>query len=482
MKEQDLIRALSALPQDLLDELDEWQKSGAPLTGTEQETDTPARTGKPVITQRRKQKMKHQSEKMPVRLRAWTAGIAAAVVICSAIAIPVGREAVRRAGYTDSIVQSAAEPAVNTVQHDPVPLGNGGYYYAGSDKTDIAVPEEGAVQVLRCMEDMQPFLSLIERKEYLSSMQYQTHKQLNEETFEASDVLYFAMKDNQIPHNSYSYHFTGGSIEGDGSLTLHFSALILDDRPENYDMYSVRAENLYYFYEVPKNSLPDISKVSVTFTESCIGELPEDVKSDWNQIIPQEPSEQRIINVLTDYLQNTQKYQDWMNSIPEQLYITWNAVQPENSTLTIENPDKEDHTPENAFYAWYWDGYCGDDIPLEGKTAAVIRTAADGKPYLTGSGQQDQTNLATILSEAWLETGAPADEAYTDPVSGAVTGHDGEPHDVIFIGIPANALPKNTVRADYHNGTVTPSGKLHLDLSLLTVTDETAAVLPAERF
>ena len=114
MRGQDLMQILSALPQDMLDELDEWQKSGAPLTGEKPENAAPARTEKPVVTQRRNSNMKPKAANAPARLRAWTAGIAAAVVICAAVAVPVGKEAVRRAqqnnaGYAESEGQPVAE-------------------------------------------------------------------------------------------------------------------------------------------------------------------------------------------------------------------------------------------------------------------------------------------------------------------------------------------------------------------------------------
>ena len=274
MKEQDLIHALSNLPQDLLDELDEWQKSGAPLTDTNSKNDSPARTKRPVITQRRNNHMKQKTEKSPMRLRAWTAGIAAAVVICSAVAIPVGKEAIRRSGQNS----------------------------AGYAESETVEPVENT-----------------------------SDEKAAEEEF-----------------------------------------------------------------------------------------------------------------------------------------------------LTAGQPGDAEQVPENAFYAWYWTGYRGDDISLEGRTIAVIRTAADCKPYLTGSGQQDETTLEAVLSADWLEQAYPENEAITDPVSGGQIYSDGQPHDVIFIGIPENELPHNTVRLVYHNGTLTPSGKLHIDISILTVTDEIAAALPAD--
>ena len=58
MKPQDFMDALGGIPQERLDALAKWQKSGTPLTGAEPETDNPARTGKLVITQKRNRTMK----------------------------------------------------------------------------------------------------------------------------------------------------------------------------------------------------------------------------------------------------------------------------------------------------------------------------------------------------------------------------------------------------------------------------------------
>lgn len=154
------------------------------------------------------------------------------------------------------------------------------------------------------------------------------------------------------------------------------------------------------------------------------------------------------------------------------------AVGQKNQMQVGTSLSEQSAASTEQFTAWYWTKYRGDDIALpDGKTVAVIRSASDGVSYLTQSGQQDQTELATYLSAEWLETGS---EEFTDPVSNSVISTEGEAHDVIFIGIPAGEIPKNTLRWDYHNGTVTPSGKLHLDFNALTIEDAANEMLPED--
>ena len=489
MKEQDLIQALGSLPQDMLDELDEWQKSGAPLTGAEPENNAPARTVKPVITQRRNRTMKQKTEKTPARLRAWTAGIAAAVVLCMAAAVPVGREAVRRAqqsnaGFAESEGQSVAELAEQAAQHDPVPLLEELICFGGNDTESPAVPDEGDVKVLRSMADLQPLIDETDRGYMeMEAAEWYSQYGMNEALFETNDVLYFAFKDWQLPEHYYNFEFTGGSITAADSLTLNFSAFILDDPPVDFIRCVNTCSNYYYFYTVPKDSLPDISNVHVDFAETHYGDLPDNVLLSFEESSHDDLISVKGLHNIKEYLDTTQEYPAWVNSIPAQLSITWDyaePAQPEKEILTAEQPDNS-QSPDDAFYAWFWTGYSGNDIPLDGITVDVIRTAADGKPYLTGSGQQDQSTLATVLSEEWLEQAYPESEAITDPVSGRQINSDGQPHDVIFIGIPADALPRNAVTQNYHSGTLTPSGKLHIDITALTLLDEAMPLLPEER-
>lgn len=545
MKEQDLIQALGSLPQDMLDELDEWQKSGTPLTGAEPETDAPARTGEPVITQRRNQTMKQKTEKAPARLRAWTAGIAAAVVLCTAVAVPVGREAVRRAqqsnaGYAESetaepvtevsaekvivpdgctffhcvnkddlggifdglspdtklyqyiseawnqspvmtasffepgsvsqfsydgydiyfiglpmqevpddmrdigflggtLTQSGklhlnigaltdaeysdpyavtdrqqykkfdtallfavpegtlpeiaevsgayveypladlltdapadenergiwysqlieknlwidtangepgirliadepaeetltadADPQPDTVPESPVPLLEELICFGGNDTESPAVPDEGTAKVLRSMNDLQPLIDETDRG-YMEMEAAEWYSQfgINEELFETNDVLYFAFKDlKQLPENYYNFEFTGGSITAAGSLTLNFSAFILDDPPVDFIRHFNTCSNYYYFYTVPKDSLPEIGNTQVKFAETHYAEeLPDNVLTAWNDsMVNPDASEQSGLHSLKEYLDSTQEYPAWVNSIPEQPCITWESA------------------------------------------------------------------------------------------------------------------------------------------------------------
>ncbi|MCR4759621.1 MAG: hypothetical protein K5705_05035, partial [Oscillospiraceae bacterium] len=375
MKEQDLIHALSNLPQDLLDELDEWQKSGAPLTGKDADGDSPVRTDKPVLTRRRNIEMKQRKDKRTVRPWAWTAGIAAAVVLCTAVAVPVGKEAIRRTnqkntGYTESEAQPAAGVSENAAQQKQVPLIQHIFDFGGNDENSPAVSENGVVRVLRSMNDWQQLAA----DTNLSSDSQNRMSILSEDTFTEYDVLYFAYKGQQLPANYLRYfdeEFTGASLSADGTLTVRYSAFLLTDPQTDFLRKAHLSENYGFFYTVPKNELPDISggKVSVEYTETYYDEkLPDRVIPDLKDST--EMISYDDISSLTSYVQNTQEYKDWRNSLPEHLFITWNEkepAQPEDAeqTYVTEQPDSD------AFYAWFWDGYSGDDIPLDGITVDV---------------------------------------------------------------------------------------------------------------
>ncbi len=113
--------------------------------------------------------------------------------------------------------------------------------------------------------------------------------------------------------------------------------------------------------------------------------------------------------------------------------------------------------------------YHGNDIPLpDGMTVQIIRTAEEGQKYLTGSEEQQKTELDSFLAADWLEMPR---ETIGEP-----------PHDVLFIGVPANQLPENVIDFAFQNGTVTPSGKLHLDLSVITVPDAVMEQVPERQY
>ena len=131
MKEQDIIKALGNLPQDMLDELTEWQQSGVPLTDAlpELDSDSPARTEKPVIVQRRNRAMKQKQKKSaaPLRLLPWTAGMTAAIAACAFVAASVGKEAISRqqnAGYTEN--QYGSNPTFGYILKDCIIVENNG--------------------------------------------------------------------------------------------------------------------------------------------------------------------------------------------------------------------------------------------------------------------------------------------------------------------------------------------------------------------
>ncbi|MCQ2407193.1 MAG: hypothetical protein MJ065_01535 [Oscillospiraceae bacterium] len=130
---------------------------------------------------------------------------------------------------------------------------------------------------------------------------------------------------------------------------------------------------------------------------------------------------------------------------------------------------------QEPFSAWYWSSYFGDDIPLqEGLTVRMIRTAADAKPYLTGSEAQAAAHpaLGEYLTAEWLEQSHSfgEDNSVEEPAQ-----------DMIFIGIPEDRLPLNCVwYPGLQSGTVTADGYLHLDLSIFFVSDALMQKIPEQ--
>ncbi|MBR4201024.1 MAG: hypothetical protein IKQ91_07070 [Oscillospiraceae bacterium] len=362
--------------------------------------------------------------------------------------------------------------------HEPVELIKNLRMIGGSDYVMMKVPQEGTVRVLRSVTDAEACCQYTDET-VVNDQEFDFRRILTEDVFAQYDVLYFAHKDNQLPLYLYGYDLAGGSIAADGTtLQLDFHALVYDS--EHFPSYTMRSYddfepdwNTYYFYTVPKGSLSDLNAIEVRFEEYVIGEIPDDILKYAN-----DTSDSENALKLPEYVQTTQAYLDWNNSIPKQRYITWKQNHAEAPDDCIEVQPEPETLPE-PFEAWYWVNFKGESIPLDGITVDLIRTEADGEKYLTFAQQgnlesETYRTLSCDLSKGWLETGKAED------MPDGCNTPDETPRDVLFIGMPADKMPHNTVKWAYHNGTVTPSGKLHLDFSALTLRDEAAAPLNYE--
>lgn len=433
MKDQDLMRALGNLPQDMLDEFAEWNENGTPLSGAESTAEI-TRANDVISAKKR--------DISVTRSRPWKIGVFAVVAACTVVAVSVGGGIISldkqmqvgsNAGtsMSEQIAENTADEIQTTDEaHTPVPLDEPVLSFSGVSDIYPDVPQEGAVQVIRSMDDMQTLISQT-NDPLQSDADIYTNNGINEALFAERDLLYFAVKQSDFSDNMCAASFCGGELADDGTLTLLFSELIEENPPEDFQQYPEDL-NCYYFYSVSKDALPDINRINVK---------------------------------LESFYQTdaSQENRDYIMSIPQQLTITWENRKP----IIPENPEVQvvEQVIGEPFYAWYWHHYSGDDIEVPaGGRLEVLHNAEEAAAYLTNSGQQPK-ELAAYMNAAWFAgEGEPLMEGDTSC----------EPHDVIFVGIPAREMPENVISWSYRDGTVTPSGRLHLVCNVMTGSGEQA--------
>ena len=435
MKDQDLMRALGNLPQDMLYEFAEWNENGTPLSGSDAESTAEITRENDVISAKKR-------DISAAKSRPWKIGIFAAVTACAVVAVSVGggiisldkqMQAGSNAGtsMSEQIAENTADEIQTTDEaHTPVPLDEPVLSFSGVSDIYPDVPQEGAVQVIRSMDDMQTLISQTNDPLQTDADIY-ANNGINEALFAERDLLYFAVKQSAFSDNMCAASFCGGELADDGTLTLVFSELIEENPPEDFQQYPEDL-NFYHFYPVSKDALPDISRINV--------KLESFYQMDTSQENP-----------------------DYLMSIPQQLMITWKNRKP----VVPENPEVQvvEQVIGEPFYAWYWQHYSGDDIEVPaGGRLEVLHNAEEAAAYLTNSGQQPK-ELAEYMNAAWFAgEGEPLMEGDTSC----------EPHDVIFVGIPAREMPENVISWSYRDGTVTPSGRLHLVCNVMTGSGEQA--------
>lgn len=453
MKEHDFLSALGKVPQEMLDELAQWQESGTPLTDHLPELDTSDPATEPVtepeIRQRRNKPMKQTRKQNapPVRLLPWTVGIGAAMTACLVAAVSVGREAI---GRQDSM-QTGFSNGDSTIglseqmPYEEIAIEKPGWF----NGDEIAVPDEGLVQVVRNMDDAAPLIEVLSA-EYSEGAAFTMSDYLNADWLAAYDVVLMGYQDECYPDSTfYGYH--DGTVTEEGELRLEFSIFTMIPSPETKVEIEKQPYNHYYFFSVPKEVLPAITEWELIFAEYSLGERTEDVLFD-------------MLNddgTLSEYLTSNPVYQNYNASVEGQRYLRKLPAKTDVPEDCVEIVEVEAEPLPEPLLAGNWNHYKGNDIsiPADG-TVAVIRTPEDAKAYRTFGNQRDEW-LQITLSNPWLEG---SDDGET------------EPHDVIFIGMPANKMPDNTTRWNYHAGTVTPSGKLHLDFSVLSLNEMPEAI------
>ena len=172
------------------------------------------------------------------------------------------------------------------------------------------------------------------------------------------------------------YGFDGGKVTPDGNLTVEMRFLTVGN--EMHEQIFQQIDTFCCCFVVPKNIIPEIT--AFTFHDviyDCTAPLPDGC----------ETREEHL-----DYLYSLPSYQEFMGKELTTKYLCWAEEQIKTAGL-----------PE-PFSAWYWVIYHGNDIPLpDGMTVQIIRTAEEGQKYLTGSEEQQKTELDSFLAADWLE-------------------------------------------------------------------------------
>ena len=478
MKPQDFMEALGGVSQEKLDALAKWQNAKTPIAGESpaKENRITQTADKPVFAVRRRGTMKQNTKKKAsaAQINPWKIGVGVAVAACAAIAVFIGGGIISLDKQMQVGSNAGTSITEQLSEREPLPIE---VRAADGIDIDMNLPEGGKAEVLRSVDDAQAWIDLLKQSgEYGRETGEGFHPCLEilemEKEYLDHDIIMCAVPYHFMQSNSgvAQHAFFGGTITESGKLTVETGMVTVSK--EMRPLILQDTETYCVCFTVPKNTMPEITGFTLNNQiYDCTAPLPDDIRSEHD---------------MTEYLAELPEYQAYAKRFSNELYLRW--VEDEIQTADAsDRPLPEDCTevqPEaetlaEPFDAWYWINYKGKSIPLDGITVDLIRTAADGEKYLTGDPEQNDTALRTQLSKEWLETGFD-EEQVTDPVSGTVFSlPPGTPvQDLIFIGVPAKDMPKNMMSWGYHNGTVTPSGKLHLDFSVMTVRDETMAAMP----
>ena len=441
MKEQDLMRALGNLPQDMLEEFEEWQANGTPLTGD-------AETEEPCI---RETKTTMQRNSGAAKTRPWTIGICAAMAACLIMAVSVGKEAIggksdlMRAGY--SAGESDAVQEMAEISHDNFDEIRINCMETAVKQNSEDAPYSLSAQIIRTPEQAQPVIDMLTPEDPADNSAERLLSLLDADALASQDVIFFGIPEDQFAGSAYGAEVSCRCMEitRDGMLT--FDAVCMQHiAPEQTD----RAKEFisYYGVAVEKNVVPDLTGFALRTSKFRSEYLPDGIREQeagWDE-------------KLRDY---REKYEDewkaYRARCEEQegfkLWLEKEPVVPENAVEVTEQQ------VEAPFYAWYWVHYAGNDIEVPaGGRLEVLHNADEAAAFLTQSGQQPE-DMTYFLSREWF-TGDIAPSMEEDAAC--------EPHDVLFVGIPKSEMPENVVSWSFCDASVTPSGKLHLVCNVLT--------------
>lgn len=350
MKPQDFMEALGGVSQEKLDALAKWQNAKTPIAGEApaKENRITQTADKPVFAARRRGTMKQNMKKkaFTAQINPWKIGVGAAVAACAAIAVSIGagiismdkqqQMQVGMSGETSVAEQiSKQETNEEKTNHEPVPLIEN-IASIGTNETAPGISGNGLVEVWRSMDDAAEFIEYDQIGKLLDCS-----KLFTEALFAEYDVLYIAFPYDEklMPITTLRYQLSGGEFDADGKIHLTTGALVLDELPNCWaiDQPRFHSANEYWFYTVPKNSLPEITAWEFEVDEYHVGELDETAKDAANGD-----------DAINQFIKTTDAYQKWDAAVNRQLFITWEdnkMIPPEdcveaNSADTVQNPQE----------------------------------------------------------------------------------------------------------------------------------------------
>lgn len=359
--------------------------------------------------------------------------------LCS---LPQHQEYSKMLGEEKYLYWADDETQTADAMHEPVEIIDKLVVSGGNDSTMMKLPPEGAVQVLRSVEDAEACCQYSD--ENVAGQPFDFRKKLTEDVFAEYDVLYFAFKDEQQPQYCYSVDLAGGSIAEDGTtLKLNFHALMFDPEylPAHWCSTTEPDWNTYYFYTVPKDSLPDLYAIELSFEEYPIGEIPDDILKYAN-----DTSDSENAAKLPEYVQTTQAYLDWEKSIPEQRYITWGKSKPvlPDGCEEVQSVDAA-HEPVllTELLSFSATDEMAIKVPNSG-IAEIWHSMNDAAQIM----QSDVVNFEEYFSEDVLAE-----------------------YDVLYLAHPLAILPENLFRFHPSSGTFLTNGALQINLAALSLSE-----------
>lgn len=321
--EMKILKQLGQVPQDMLDDLAQWQENRTPLSE------------EPDIRMQAAAKQQASAEDFGVperkrggirRILPLSLGVCAAAAACLIVAVSIGKDAFRnpqlQAGFSDEgsietenpeaeqdsapaleseeqITESAPEESEPpfTVTEEGIPVMWADYF-----DTDIDIPEGGLFKTVCTAEDAQYYLDLPGKRP--DNVTEAWHNVISGEY----DIILLGFSSSDAPMGAASFAFHDGTLTPDGSLSVDLSVFTnvwLSGR--------MAYENYYMMLMVPDGSLPEITDWQVTF-DNFRAHLPMNLQAADSEEDAAKYTLDMLMNGQYEYFPNSQLYQEFIAS------------------------------------------------------------------------------------------------------------------------------------------------------------------------